>query len=60
MPEDGYDCEYQRLEKRLAKLQAEPRKKDTKVLSDLTSIDWISMCKELTQENKRSLPMWIR
>ena len=54
MSEKDYDREYERLEKQLAKLQNEPIKKDTKVLKDLTSIDWRSMYKELTKENKRS------
>jgi DNA invertase Pin-like site-specific DNA recombinase/adenosyl cobinamide kinase/adenosyl cobinamide phosphate guanylyltransferase len=54
MEEEEYDKIYEDLEKKLAKLQQEPKKKDIKVLKDLTKMDWKSMYKELTRENKRA------
>ncbi len=54
MEEEEYDKEYTRLEKQLEALQAAPVKKDTKVLKDLSSIDWRGMYKELTKENKQA------
>lgn len=54
MEEDEYDKEYERLEKKLAKLQSAPVKKDVSVLKDLSSMNWQGMYKELTLENKQS------
>lgn len=54
MEEEEYDREYEKLEKKLAKLQSAPTKKDVTVLKDLTNMDWRSMYTELTRENKRS------
>ena len=54
MEEDEYDKEYERLEKKLAKLQAAPIKKDTTVLKDLTNMDWKTMYQDLTRENKQT------
>ncbi len=52
--EDEYDKIYEDLEKKLAKLQEEPKKKDITKLKDLTKIDWKTMYKELTRENKQA------
>lgn len=57
MEENEYDKEYERLEKKLAKLQAAPIKKDTTVLKDLTSMDWQTMYNELDREHKQ---IWWR
>jgi site-specific DNA recombinase len=54
MEEKDYDREYEKLEKKLAKLQEAPQKKDVSVLKDLSSMDWQGMYKELTQENKQA------
>lgn len=54
MDEEEYDKTYEELEKKLAKLQEEPIKKDITKLKDLTKIDWKSMYKELTRENKQA------
>lgn len=52
--EEEYDKIYEDLEKTLAKLQQEPEKKDITKLKDLTKMDWKSMYKELTRENKQA------
>lgn len=54
MEEDEYDKTYEELEKKLAKLQEEPVKKDLTKLKDLTKIDWKSIYNELTRENKQA------
>lgn len=51
--EDEYDKMYEELEKKLAKLQSKPIKKDITKLKDLTKIDWKTMYNELTRENKQ-------
>lgn len=54
MEEEEYDKIYIELEKKLAKLQEQPVKKDTTKLKDLTKIDWKTMYNELTKENKQA------
>lgn len=54
MEEEEYDKIYIELEKKLAKLQEQPVKKDTTKLKDLTKIDWKTMYNELTRENKQA------
>lgn len=54
MEEEEYDREYEKLEKKLAKLQAAPIKKDITVLKDLSNMNWQGMYQELTEENKQA------
>lgn len=54
MEEEEYDKVYEKLEKKLIKLQEVPTKKDTTVLKDLTKMDWQTMYRELTRENKQA------
>jgi len=54
MEEEEYDKIYEELEKKLAKLQEQPIKKDISKLKDLTKIDWKTMYNELTRENKQA------
>lgn len=54
LEEEEYDKEYARLEKEIKKLEEEPTKKDITVLKDLSSMDWQTMYKELTDENKQA------
>lgn len=53
MEEDEYDKIYEDLEKKLAKLQEQPVKRDITKLKDLTKMDWKSMYNDLTRENKQ-------
>ena len=54
MEEDEYDREWIRINNKIKKLEKEPIKKDISSLKDLMSIDWQSMYKELTRENKQA------
>ena len=54
MSEEEYDKEYEELEKKIAKLQKQPIKKDTSKLKDLTKVDWKTMYNNLTRENKQA------
>lgn len=54
MTEEKYDKAYEQLEKELKELETIPVKKDTKKLKDLKNIDWQTMYKELTRENKQA------
>ena len=54
MEEEEYDKEYAKLEKKLAKLQEAPTKKDTTVLKDLSNMDWQTMYQDLIKENKQA------
>ena len=57
MEENEYDKEYERIEKRLEKLQQAPVKKDVTNLKELASMNWQTMYKELDRENKQ---IWWR
>lgn len=54
MEEEEYDKEWVRINNTIKKLEKEPVKKDTSSLKDLMSMDWQSMYKELTRENKQA------
>lgn len=57
MEEDEYDKEYERIEKRLEKLQLAPVKKDTTQLKELVGMNWQTMYNELDREHKQ---IWWR
>lgn len=54
MEEEEYDKEWIRINNTIKKLEKEPVKKDTSSLKDLMSMDWQSMYKELSKENKQA------
>jgi DNA invertase Pin-like site-specific DNA recombinase len=57
MEEDEYDKEYEKIKKRLEKLQQAPVKKDTTNLKELVGMEWQTMYNELDREHKQ---MWWR
>lgn len=50
--EDEYDKEWERINKRIKKLESTPTKKDVSHLEDLIATDWKTMYSSLTRENK--------
>lgn len=52
--EDEYDKEFDKIEKKITKLNSEPIKRDFKELKDLTNMDWETMYHELDRENKQA------
>ena len=51
--EDEYDKEYDKLDKKIKELEAEPIQKDTTNLEELIKTDWKEIYKSLTRENKQ-------
>lgn len=52
--EDEYDKEYDKIEKKIKKLEATPVQKDISHLEDLNSMDWQTMYNKLDRENKQA------